>query len=52
MDGQPTGLILNHAYGLSDIMELEDPYDKKRPLRLLRLRNPWGNSEWIGPWDG
>jgi hypothetical protein len=51
VDGQPTGLILNHAYGLSDIMELEDPYDKKRPLRLLRLRNPWGNSEWIGPWD-
>jgi len=27
VDGKPTGLILNHAYGLQDIMELEDPFD-------------------------
>jgi hypothetical protein len=51
VDGTPTGLILNHAYSLNDIMEIEDPNDKKRPLRLLRLRNPWGNSEWLGAWS-
>jgi hypothetical protein len=51
VDGQPTGLILNHAYGLSDIMELDDPNDDKGAFRLLRLRNPWGKSEFIGAWD-
>lgn len=50
VDGAPTGLILNHAYSLNDVMELEDPWNKQKPLRLLRLRNPWGNSEWIGAW--
>ena len=54
VDGQPTGLILNHAYGINDVMELDDPYDRtgKTKLRLLRLRNPWGNSEWNGAWSG
>lgn len=50
VDGTPTGLILNHAYSLNDVMELEDPWNKEKPLRLLRLRNPWGNSEWLGAW--
>jgi hypothetical protein len=27
IDGQPTGLILNHAYGINDIMELDDPFN-------------------------
>ena len=44
VDGQPTGLILNHAYGISDVFELTPE------IKLLRLRNPWGNSEWIGAW--
>jgi hypothetical protein len=48
----PTGLILNHAYGINDVIELEDPFDKKNKLKLLRLRNPWGNSEWNGAWSG
>lgn len=42
---------MNHAYGLNDIMELEDPHNPEEPLRLLRLRNPWGKSEWLGAWS-
>ena len=42
---------MNHAYGLNDIMELENDVDGGT-LRLLRLRNPWGNSEWLGAWSG
>ena len=51
IEGKPSGLILNHAYGLNDIMEFEDPVKKGEKLRLLRLRNPWGNKEWLGPWS-
>ena len=50
IEGVPTGLIMNHAYGLNNILELEDPYDKQVPIRLLQLRNPWGKSEWVGDW--
>ena len=53
LDGTPTGLILNHAYGLNDIIELDDPFNEgDEKIRLLRLRNPWGKSEWLGAWSG
>jgi hypothetical protein len=42
---------MNHAYSLNDCLELDDPFNKGEKLRLLRLRNPWGNSEWNGPWS-
>ena len=32
-------------------MEFDDPVKKGEKLRLLRLRNPWGNSEWLGAWS-
>lgn len=50
IDGAPTGLILNHAYAIQDVIPLPDPFDPERPLRLLRVRNPWGNTEWKGEW--
>ena len=53
VDGHATGLILNHAYGINDVIELPDPFSKQKGaiLQLLRLRNPWGNSEWNGAWS-
>jgi hypothetical protein len=51
VDGQPTGLILNHSYGINDVFELECNEQSGAPIRLLRLRNPWGKSEFIGAWD-
>ena len=53
IDNEPSGLILNHAYGISDIIEFTDPYEKftQKKIRLLRLRNPWGKSEFNGAWS-
>lgn len=53
LDGKPCGLIYNHAYGLNDIIEFKDPFDKggKSIIKLLRIRNPWGNKEWNGAWS-
>ena len=51
IDGKDSGLLQNHAYSLNDVMELVDPHNKGKPLRLLRLRNPWGSSEWLGAWS-
>ena len=53
IEGKPCGLILNHAYSLIDIIEFKDRADPKGNLtiNLLRLRNPWGKREWVGPWS-
>ena len=32
-------------------MELDDPFNKGETLRLMRIRNPWGKSEWLGAWS-
>ena len=38
------GLISNHDYSILRAVE----YKGKR---FLRIRNPWANSEWTGPWS-
>ena len=41
---------MNHAYALTDLFTIVDPKTKEAH-RMLRLRNPWGKSEWLGAWS-
>lgn len=52
LDGQPSGLIMNHAYAIRDVVELKKRGTEEIIDNLLVLRNPWGSSEFIGKWDG
>jgi calpain, invertebrate len=55
--GKPTGLLAGHAYSINDVFEIESDEDdpkfpgEKRKHRLLRIRNPWGKTEWAGKWS-
>lgn len=53
IDGVQTGIISGHAYGLLDVFEIADPKmeNPRKTHRLLRVRNPWGQSEWKGKWS-
>ncbi|WAQ94901.1 CAN5-like protein [Mya arenaria] len=43
------GLVGGHAYSLVDAQTVEDTNGNTH--RLVRIRNPWGNTEWNGPWS-
>jgi Calpain family cysteine protease len=49
IDGHPNGLILNHAYGIRDVLPFKD-YEGKIQ-KLMFLRNPWGKGESNGAWS-
>lgn len=42
------GLIGQHAYAILDVQLVDTPTG---PVRLLNMRNPWGNREWSGDWS-
>lgn len=42
------GLYHAHVYSVLDVREF--CYNQK-PVRLLKLRNPWGKHEWKGKWS-
>ena len=53
VDDWETGLILDHAYSIQDVIwdeHVKDLVTGER-LKLLRLRNPWGGTEWKGAWS-
>ncbi|MBN3270900.1 CAN3 protein, partial [Polyodon spathula] len=43
-----SGLVKGHAYSVTGVEEIQH---KETRVRLIRLRNPWGQVEWNGPWS-
>jgi len=43
------GLVDAHAYSLMSSHEEVDGSGK--PVRLIKIRNPWGFKEWTGAWS-
>lgn len=52
-----TGLVKGHAYGVTAIknVALEGSglfsFFKTEKIPMIRLRNPWGQGEWNGPFS-
>ncbi|XP_062296960.1 calpain-3 isoform X1 [Scomber scombrus] len=46
-----TGLVKGHAYSVTAVEECKSSQHKETKVRLVRLRNPWGQVEWNGPWS-
>nr|XP_033499272.1 calpain-3 isoform X1 [Epinephelus lanceolatus] len=46
-----TGLVKGHAYSVTAVEECKSSQHKESKVRLVRLRNPWGQVEWNGPWS-
>ena len=42
------GIVSGHAYSIMKAVEI---YIMGEKQRLVLVRNPWGNSEWTGPYS-
>ena len=42
------GIVTGHSYSVVKAFEVET---KEGLVRLLMLRNPWGEKEWTGAWS-
>ncbi|XP_043997034.1 calpain-5-like [Gambusia affinis] len=50
------GLVRGHAYSVTDVKRVRLghglwAYFKNETIALIRLRNPWGKTEWTGAWS-
>ncbi|KAM5180848.1 calpain-5 [Mantella aurantiaca] len=50
------GLVKGHAYAVTDVRKVRLghgllAYFKSEKLDMIRMRNPWGEREWSGPWS-
>ncbi|KAM9314349.1 calpain-9 [Pholidichthys leucotaenia] len=43
-----SGLVKGHAYSITGVEEVNV---RGRKVKLVRIRNPWGQVEWNGPWS-
>jgi len=43
------GLIQNHSYTVLEVYDVV--IDEQNTEYLLKIRNPWGHTEWIGDWS-
>ncbi|XP_033115792.1 calpain-B-like isoform X2 [Anneissia japonica] len=49
---QANGLICGHAYTITAVTKVKlKTHRGEGDVRLVRVRNPWGQSEWNGPWS-
>lgn len=44
----PNGIVLGHAYTVTKVHQV---MSGRNPVQLVRLFNPWGDSEWNGDWS-
>ncbi|CAB1434801.1 unnamed protein product [Pleuronectes platessa] len=42
------GIMYRHAYSLTAVEKVKTAYGT---VDLVRILNPWGNTEWVGPWS-
>ncbi|KAK1785148.1 hypothetical protein P4O66_018569, partial [Electrophorus voltai] len=50
------GLVKGHAYAVTEVQRVRLGHGllaffKAEKLSMIRLRNPWGEREWNGPWS-
>uniref|UniRef100_A0A3B3YN38 Calpain 6 n=1 Tax=Poecilia mexicana TaxID=48701 RepID=A0A3B3YN38_9TELE len=50
------GLVRGHAYSVTDVKRVRLghgllAYFRNETIPLIRLRNPWGKTEWTGAWS-
>ena len=48
LDLEENGLVPGHAYTVVKVQEFNTSNGK---VRLVNMRNPWGNGEWSGDWS-
>ncbi|XP_042560522.1 calpain-9 [Clupea harengus] len=42
------GILFQHAYSVTNMEKIQT---KSGAVELVRVRNPWGSTEWEGPWS-